>query len=109
MIIVGSTTGLAIISVALVASVANVCLLIGLLNAYWKTYKEVKSEFTIGLLYFATFLLLQNIVSAIFLALPLITPITFQGSELHGPRLPLFLINMVQLIALSILFKITKK
>jgi hypothetical protein len=30
-------------------------------------------------------------------------------SELHGPRLPLFLINLVQLLALSILVKITRE
>jgi hypothetical protein len=30
-------------------------------------------------------------------------------SEINGPRLPLFLINVVQLIALSILFKITRE
>jgi hypothetical protein len=89
--------------------IVNVFLLLGLLHAYWKTYKEVKSEFTIGLLYFASFLLLQNIVATIFIALPLIVPVEFHGSEIAGPRLPLFLINIVQLIALSILLKITKK
>lgn len=98
-----------LMSIALVASVVNIFLLIGLLNAYWKTYKEVKSEFTIGLLYFATFLLLQNFVSAIFLAIPLIIPVELNVSDIHGPQLPLFLINMVQLVALTILYKITKK
>ncbi|HMK54549.1 MAG TPA: hypothetical protein VK444_07185 [Methanobacteriaceae archaeon] len=98
-----------LIYVAFALGVANVCLLIGLLNAYWKTYREVKSGFTIGLLYFASFLLLQNILSTIFIALPLLIPIEFHGSEIGGPRLPLLLINIVQLIALSILFKITRK
>jgi hypothetical protein len=96
-------------SIALVASVVNIFLLIGLLNAYWKTYKEVKSEFTIGLLYFATFLLLQNFVSAIFLSIPLIIPVELPVSDIHGPQLPLFLISLVQLVALTILYKITKK
>jgi hypothetical protein len=100
---------LIIIYVALAAGMANICLLLGLLYAYWKTYKEVKSEFTIGLLFFASFLLLQNIFSAIFLTLPLIIPIEFNGPELGGPRLPLIIINLIQLVALSILFKITRK
>jgi hypothetical protein len=95
--------------VAASIGIANVCLLLGLLHAYWKTYKELKSEFTIGLLYFASFLLLQNTLSTIFLALPLIIPIEFHGSELGGPRLPLLLINIVQLIALAMLYKITRK
>lgn len=98
-----------LIYVALVLGVANVCLLLGLLKAYWKTYKEVKSGFTIGLLYFSSFLLLQNILSTLFIVLPLLIPIEFHGSEIGGPRLPLLLINIVQLIALSILFKITRK
>ena len=98
-----------LIYVAITVGIANVILLIGLLQDYWKTYKELKSEFTIGLLYFASFLLLQNTLSTIFLALPLIIPIEFHGSELGGPLLPLLLINIVQLIALSVLFKITRK
>jgi hypothetical protein len=98
-----------LIYVAITVGIANVILLIGLLQDYWKTYKELKSEFTIGLLYFASFLLLQNTLSTIFLALPLIIPIEFHGSELGGPRLPLLLINIVQLIALAMLYKITRK
>lgn len=101
-------TALTLIFVSVGVGIANVGLLLGLLNAYWKTYQEVKSGFTIGLLYFASILLLQNIVATIFIALPLITPIEFSGSELHGPRIPLFLINLVQLIALLTLFKITR-
>jgi hypothetical protein len=95
--------------VAASIGIANVCLLLGLLHAYWKTYKELKSEFTIGLLYFTSFLLLQNILSTIFIVLPLIVPVEFLGSELGGPRLPLFMINLVQFIALAMLYKITRK
>lgn len=98
-----------VIFVAVAIGIANVCLLFGLLYSYWKTYSQVKSQFTIGLLYFSTFLLFQNILSTLFLALPLFMPIEFHGSEIGGPRLPLFLINIVQLIALSILFKITRE
>ncbi|BDZ67036.1 hypothetical protein [Methanobacterium ferruginis] len=98
-----------VIFVAVAIGIANVCLLLGLLYSYWETYRQVKSKFTIGLLYFSTFLLFQNIVATIFLALPLFIPIEFHGSEISGPRLPLFLINIVQLIALSILLKITRE
>lgn len=101
--------GSVVIFLAVVIGIANVCLLLGLLYSYWGTYRQVKSKFTIGLLYFSTFLLFQNILSTIFLSLPLIVSIEFHGSEIGGPRLPLFLINIVQLIALSILFKITRE
>lgn len=106
--------GLSLSFVALAIGIINVCLLLFLLKEYIKTYKQVKSGFTIGLLYFSTFLLLQNIVTTTFLALHLIissdiSSINATVSEINGPRLPLFLINMVQLIALSILFKITRE
>ncbi len=101
-----------IIYIAVVIGIANVCLLIGLLHAYWKTYKELKSQFTIGLLYFATFLLIQNILVTISLAIPLLIPIipyTFPDFDFGRPHFALFFINLIQLVALSILYKITKE
>jgi len=98
-----------IIFVAVAIGIANVFLLLGLLYLYWQTYRQVKSKFTIGLLYFSTFLLFQNILSTIFLALPVFYQLEFPIPEINGPRLPLFLINLVQLIALTILFKITRE
>ena len=91
--------------VAVAIGIANVCLLLGLLYLYWDTYRQVKSKFTIGLLYFSTFLLFQNIVSTIFLALPLFAQLEFHGPEISGPRLPLFLINIVQLIYPSLVLE----
>ena len=101
--------GLSLIIVAVAIGIANIILLMFLLKTYWKTYKQIKSGFTIGLVYFSSFLLLQNIVSTIFIALLLVIPLDANISELHGPRLPLFLINLVQLVALSILVKITRE
>jgi hypothetical protein len=107
----GSTI-IIMIYLAFVVGIANVGLLIGLLNAYWKTYKEVKSQFTIGLLYFASVLLIQNILVTIALVLPLIIPvIPFQipESDFGKPHLALFFINIIQLVALTILYKITRE
>jgi hypothetical protein len=101
--------GLSLIIVAVAIGIANIILLMFLLKTYWKTYKQIKSGFTIGLVYFSSFLLLQNIVSTMFIALLLVIPMDANISELHGPRLPLFLINLVQLVALSILVKITRE
>jgi type III secretory pathway component EscR len=101
--------GLSLIVVAVAMGIANIVLLMFLIKTYWKTYKQVKSGFTIGLLYFSSFLLLQNIVSTIFIALLLVIPLDVKISEFHGTRLPLFLINLVQLVALSILVKITRE
>jgi len=90
--------------------IVNVILLIGLLYAYWKTYKQIRSKFTIGLLYFASFLLLQNIAITIASAIPLILPLVpyhVSDYDLGRPHIVLFFINLIQLIALIILYKIT--
>ena len=100
------------IYIAFVVGIANVGLLLGLLSTYWKTYKEVKSQFTIGLLYFASVLLIQNILVTIASALPLIIPIIpaqVPVSDFGRPNLALFFINIIQLVALSILYKITRE
>lgn len=82
--------GLSLIIMAFAMGIANIILLMFLLKTYWKTYKQIKSGFTIGLLYFASFFFLQNIVSTIFIALLLVIPMDANISELHGPRLPYF-------------------
>ena len=104
-------TMLILIYIAFVMGLANVCLLLGLLNSYWKTYKEIKSQFTIGLLYFGSFLLVQNILVTLALVVPLIihvVPFKISNTE-FGPQIVFILVNMIQLIALSILYKITKE
>jgi hypothetical protein len=110
----------AISYLALIFGLINVSLLLGLLYSYWKTYKEVKSGFTIGLLYFTSLILLQNIFIIIFLGIYLILLPMIPTLEFHEPgvtlsfifrepSVPLFFINLIQLIALSILFKITRE
>jgi nitric oxide reductase large subunit len=94
--------------IALAVGLINICLLLGLLYSYWKTYKELESKFTVGLIFFASFLLFQNLLASIFIAIQLILPSNFNGSELGKPVLPLFFINLIQLVALSILLKITR-
>lgn len=41
----------------------NVVLLIGLLVTYGNSYRKVRSEFTVGLIFFAAFFLIQNLLS----------------------------------------------
>ena len=103
-------TMMILLYIAFAMGIANVCLLLGLLNSYWKTYKEIKSQFTIGLLYFGSFLLIQNILVTFALVIPLIVhvlPFSISNSEFE-PQIVFILINMIQLVALSILYKITK-
>ena len=100
-----------LIYIAFAIGLANVCLLLGLLNSYWKTYKEIKSQFTIGLLYFTSFLLVQNILVTLASVIPLVihvVPFRISNTE-FGPQIVFILVNMIQLVALSILYKITRE
>lgn len=93
--------------VAIAVGVVNISLLLGLFYIYWNSYRKIKSEFTIGLLYFSLFLLAQNILATAILVKLLVT-----GAGTHNPEgvehlLELSAINLIQLVALSILSKIT--
>jgi hypothetical protein len=95
---------------SLAAGIANVCLLLLLLKTYWKTYKEIKSHFTIGLMYFGSFLLIQNIFVTLGLMVHLLVDVVPNSLVSNlGPPTMLSIINIIQLIALSILYRISKK
>lgn len=109
-----NTTIVLLIYLSFVVGIANICLLMALLYTYWKTYKELKSKFTIGLLYFTTFLLIQNIIVTLAVIIPLLIPlIPFQipdyESQLLRPHYALFIVNLIQLVALTILYMITRE
>lgn len=102
--------GLILTYIALSIGIINVCLMMGLLYSYYRTYNEVKSGFTIGLLYFTSLILIQNIFTTLYLALMLlISPSEIILTEIKEPVKPLFFINLIQIIALIILYRITVK
>jgi hypothetical protein len=96
-----------IILASIIIGFGNIGILSWLLYFYWNSYKQLKSKFTIGLLYFALILLIQNILAIIAL-----TAFSFLGIEIHeigGTEIYaiLLLVTAAQLVALTILFKIT--
>jgi hypothetical protein len=96
-----------IVLMAIVVGFANIGLLSGLLYFYWNSYKELKSKFTTGLIYFAFILLVENILAIMALAV-----FAVLGIEMHevGATYVYFIllfVTIAQLIALIILFKIT--
>ncbi|HML04670.1 MAG TPA: hypothetical protein VK426_02750 [Methanobacterium sp.] len=93
--------------IAIIIGIANICLLIALLYVYLKSYRQLKSKFTMGLLVFAGLLLIQNVVSTLFLALNMIIGPGNHSFEIGRPEFPLSSINVIQLVALSILLYIT--
>lgn len=92
---------------AIIAAIVNICLLSGLVYFYLDSYKKLKSKFTIGLLYFTFILLIQNIL--VILGLTLFSTFGFEINEFSGTFIYsiLLLINLGELIAFAILFKIT--
>ena len=96
-----------IIYIAIGVGIANVCLLSGLVYFYLESYNQLKSKFTTGLLYFSTILLIENILAILALAIFSILGVEIHeigGTEVYSV---LLLVNVAQLIALAILFKIT--
>ena len=92
---------------SIIVGIANICLLLALIYIYLKNYRQLKSKFTMGLLIFASLLLLQNAVSTGFLILNLFVGMGHHGFDIDRPQFPLSSINVIQLIALSVLLKIT--
>jgi hypothetical protein len=92
--------------IAMAVALANISIIVILLSVYWKNYIKWKSEYTIGLLIFGTFLLIQNLISVGTLFNPL--PPGPSGPD-QGNHYSLFLINLSQLIALVALLKISWK
>lgn len=66
-------------------AVANICMILILLSIYWKNYTKWKSQYTIGLLVFGIFLLLQNILSVYYSAPPPGPPHTPHGESTSNP------------------------
>ncbi len=44
-------------------SIANILVLIGLLSIYTKVYSSSRAQFTLGLIFFASLLLIQNVIA----------------------------------------------
>jgi hypothetical protein len=51
---------------ALITSIANICLLVGMLYVYLERYLKVKSKFTTTLVFFALLFLSQNILFSVY-------------------------------------------
>lgn len=96
-----------LIFVAIIIGIINIGLLFGLVYFYRESYKHLKSKFSTGLLYFSLILLLQNILIVLALVVFYILGIEINKPDGTVHYSILLLVNMAQLIAFSILFKIT--
>jgi len=83
-----------LVIVSKILGIGNIFLLTGLLSLYWRSYRGMKSKYTLGLVFFASFFLLQTIALVIALFF-----IKWFATE--------FFIVLLEFIALSILLKIS--
>jgi len=91
-----------IINIDIVIGIANIILLLILLYMYLGSYRDFKSKFTFGLLSFVFLLLLQNVIFTSFLLLN-------QGFRGPGMGTPIFILNIIEFLALIILVLVTKE
>lgn len=82
--------------------VVNVLLLLGLLAIYVQNYRKLKAKFTLGLIFFASLFVLQNLVS-------LAWHITLPNEMIDYLKNPTFLISGIETVGLMVLFLITWK
>ncbi|HEX7467049.1 MAG TPA: hypothetical protein VF324_00495 [Methanobacterium sp.] len=75
-------------SSALITSIANICLLLGMLYVYLERYLKVKSKFTTNLVLFSLLFLVQNILFSVYFFFNLpetvinaVLPLIFLGLE----------------------------
>lgn len=86
---------------ALITSVANICLLIGMLFVYLERYVKVKSKFTTTLVLFSMLFLAQNVLFSIYFLFNL--PETVISAFL------LLVFLGLEFTALSLIFMITRE
>lgn len=90
--------GLALIKTAAIGiEIANIGLLSGLLYLYIKSYRQIKIGFTVGLILFASVLLIRSILT---IALLIIDSDMLTGRQV-------LIGGIIEFIALAILLKIT--
>jgi hypothetical protein len=94
---------------AAVFALANTVLIIILLSLYSSSFRKIRSSFTIGLILFALFFLIQNIAIIIFwyqlyslVSTPAITIVDAASPYMTA-------INLIETIALAVLVRVSMK
>jgi hypothetical protein len=85
----------------LITSIANICLLVGMLYVYLERYLKVKSKFTTTLVLFSLLFLVQNILYSIYSIFNL-------PETINSAVLPLIFLGL-EFTALALLLMITRE
>jgi hypothetical protein len=90
----------ALMSISAAVGLANIAILIAMLTIYARVYKNTGAIFTVGLMFFASMLMLHNIIAVY--AYFAMEPLYAAG------LLPYFAgIHIAELAGLSVLFRVT--
>ncbi len=88
-------SGIKLLSIVIV--MANIGLAGGLLYLYIKSYNQIKIGFTVGLILFASLLMIRNVATIIFI-------LTDTSAIMDKPY---YVGDIIELVALTILLKVT--
>ncbi len=86
---------------ALITSIANICLLGGMLYIYMERYMKVKSKFTTTLVSFTLLFLIQNILFSVYFL--------FNVPETLANAILLLIFLGLEFTALAVLFMVTRE
>jgi len=86
---------------ALITSIANICLLVGMLYIYMERYMKVKSKFTTTLVLFTLLFLIQNILFSVYFL--------FNVPQTLANAITLLIFLGLEFTALTLLFMVTRE
>ena len=89
-----------IMDVSAAVSIANILVIIGLLSIYVRVYSSSRAQFTLGLVFFASLLLIQN-------AIAVYSYISMAPFFTDAIQPYLLAIHIIELAGLSVLLKIS--
>jgi hypothetical protein len=87
--------------VNIILGLANIFLIIGLISIYWRSYRHFRTQFSLGLVLFAAFLLIHNLLYV----LTYMFYVDFWGNY---EQKVMFFVNLSEFMGLIILLQVTR-
>ncbi len=101
-----------VLILALIFGLLNISLVLWFLQTYGKVYQKIQTRFTLGLIIYFTYILILNLFLILILGFALThVPISEFQTTVQNLTIPniLFVVNLIQLLALIILFIIMRE
>lgn len=101
-----------VLILALIFGLLNISLVVWFLQTYWKVYQKIETRFTLGLMVYFTYILILNIFLILILGFVLThVPVPELQTTVQNLTIPniIFVVNLIQLLALIVLFIIIRE